>query len=98
MDTLAIDNKSLRKIKAITRLNRSSTSESKKLEATTVFNADQIKGKSEGRIVLLHGPPGVGKTYTAECVAEASGMEIYLIIIVQTLTTCRSTTSAPHLH
>ena len=75
MDTIAIDNKSLRKIKAITRLNRASTSESRALEPASVFNADQIKGKSQGRIILLHGPPGVGKTYTAECVAEAGGME-----------------------
>lgn len=33
-------------------------------------NTDFIKGKGEGRIFLLHGPPGVGKTCTAESVAE----------------------------
>lgn len=31
---------------------------------------DIIKNKGEGRIFLLHGTPGVGKTCTAECVAE----------------------------
>lgn len=31
---------------------------------------DFVKGKGEGRIFLLHGSPGVGKTCTAECVAE----------------------------
>ena len=31
---------------------------------------DFIKGKGEGRIFLLHGPPGVGKTATGEAVAE----------------------------
>ncbi|KAF8544618.1 P-loop containing nucleoside triphosphate hydrolase protein [Trichophaea hybrida] len=34
------------------------------------FAADAIKGKGQGLLVLLHGPPGVGKTFTAECVAE----------------------------
>ncbi|KAG9242578.1 hypothetical protein BJ878DRAFT_163156 [Calycina marina] len=33
-------------------------------------SSDFIKGKGEGLIFLLHGPPGVGKTCTAECIAE----------------------------
>ncbi|KAF2104706.1 ATPase [Rhizodiscina lignyota] len=32
--------------------------------------ADFVKGKGNGLIFLLHGKPGVGKTCTAECVAE----------------------------
>lgn len=32
--------------------------------------SDFVKHKGEGRIFLLHGPPGVGKTCTAECIAE----------------------------
>jgi SpoVK/Ycf46/Vps4 family AAA+-type ATPase len=33
------------------------------------FTMDIVHGKGEGLIILLHGPPGVGKTSTAECVA-----------------------------
>ncbi|KAK3692980.1 hypothetical protein B0T22DRAFT_400636 [Podospora appendiculata] len=31
---------------------------------------DLVRGKGKGLILLLHGAPGVGKTSTAECVAE----------------------------
>ncbi|KAI0099050.1 P-loop containing nucleoside triphosphate hydrolase protein [Nemania sp. FL0031] len=33
------------------------------------WTADFIQGKGHGLIFLLHGRPGVGKTYTAECIA-----------------------------
>lgn len=29
------------------------------------WTADYVEGKGEGKIFLLHGKPGVGKTYTA---------------------------------
>lgn len=29
------------------------------------WSADFVEGKGEGMIMLLHGKPGVGKTYTA---------------------------------
>ena len=29
------------------------------------WTADFVQGKGEGKIFLLHGKPGVGKTYTA---------------------------------
>ncbi|RAH41704.1 uncharacterized protein BO95DRAFT_517751 [Aspergillus brunneoviolaceus CBS 621.78] len=41
--------------------------------------ADLIRGKSKGLIILLHGAPGVGKTSTAECVAELCNLPLYLI-------------------
>ncbi|PSN71695.1 hypothetical protein BS50DRAFT_515500 [Corynespora cassiicola Philippines] len=37
------------------------------------MNLDIVRNKGRGLIVLLHGAPGVGKTSTAECVAEAEG-------------------------
>ncbi|CAI6081156.1 unnamed protein product [Clonostachys chloroleuca] len=36
----------------------------------TPWGNDFVKNKGEGRIFLLHGDPGVGKTCTAECIAE----------------------------
>ncbi|KAK8124349.1 uncharacterized protein PG998_000108 [Apiospora kogelbergensis] len=33
------------------------------------WSADYIENKGEGVIILLHGPPGVGKTYTVESIA-----------------------------
>ncbi|KAI7291256.1 hypothetical protein KC343_g316 [Hortaea werneckii] len=34
------------------------------------WGADFIEGKGAGQIILLHGPPGVGKTYTVEGISE----------------------------
>ena len=34
------------------------------------FSMDVVKSKGKGLIILLHGVPGVGKTSTAECIAE----------------------------
>ena len=33
--------------------------------ARSPWTADFVKGKGNARIFLLHGPPGVGKSYTA---------------------------------
>lgn len=38
------------------------------------WSADFIQNKGEGQIFLLHGPSGVGKTYTAECIAKLTGI------------------------
>ena len=40
---------------------------------------DIVKGKGQGLILLLHGPPGVGKTLTAECIAEFSQRPLYTV-------------------
>ncbi|KAK5254933.1 hypothetical protein LTR11_001693 [Exophiala xenobiotica] len=43
------------------------------------FSADIIPNKGEGRIFLLHGKPGVGKTSTAECAAESARVPLLAI-------------------
>ncbi|KLU91079.1 hypothetical protein MAPG_09602 [Magnaporthiopsis poae ATCC 64411] len=45
---------------------------------TAAFD-DIVKGKGRGLILVLHGPPGVGKTLTAECVAEFAERPLYIV-------------------
>jgi len=40
---------------------------------------DIVKGKGKGLIMVLHGPPGVGKTLTAETVAEYCERPLYMV-------------------
>ncbi|KAH6657397.1 P-loop containing nucleoside triphosphate hydrolase protein [Truncatella angustata] len=40
---------------------------------------DIVKGKGQGLVMVLHGPPGVGKTLTAECVAEWVRCPLYMV-------------------
>ncbi|KAK0379909.1 hypothetical protein CLIM01_02702 [Colletotrichum limetticola] len=40
---------------------------------------DLVKGKGAGLVILLHGPPGVGKTSTAECVADDTHRPLFPI-------------------
>ena len=42
-------------------------------------SVDVIAGKGEGSIFLLHGPPGVGKTLTAEAIAEMLHKPLYVV-------------------
>ena len=45
--------------------------------------SDIVEGKGGGSIFLLHGPPGQGKTLTAETVAEALRKPLYSISVGQ---------------
>ncbi|KAG8526824.1 uncharacterized protein KY384_008253 [Bacidia gigantensis] len=40
---------------------------------------DLVKGKGTGLVILLHGAPGVGKTSTAECVADSTKRPLFPI-------------------
>jgi len=48
-------------------------------QGTTPHNQDLITSKQGGLIFLLHGPPGVGKTLTAEAVAEVLHRPLYYV-------------------
>ncbi|KAL4882297.1 hypothetical protein BJY04DRAFT_217615 [Aspergillus karnatakaensis] len=43
------------------------------------INQDLIRGKGTGLVILLHGVPGVGKTTTAEAVAQAHEKPLFFI-------------------
>ncbi|KAI9761178.1 MAG: hypothetical protein M1840_002010 [Geoglossum simile] len=40
---------------------------------------DIIDGKGKGLVILLHGPPGVGKTVTVEAVIERTHQPLYIV-------------------
>lgn len=40
---------------------------------------DIVRGKGRGLIILLHGPPGVGKTSTAETIAAYTRRPLYVL-------------------
>ncbi|KAJ2993128.1 hypothetical protein NUW58_g1941 [Xylaria curta] len=48
-------------------------------DANEDVQVDLVRGKGKGLIVLLHGAPGVGKTSTAECVADFCDRPLYPI-------------------
>lgn len=43
------------------------------------FEYDIVRGKGRGLVILLHGAPGVGKTFTAESIAAANGKPLFQI-------------------
>ncbi|KAI3391996.1 hypothetical protein diail_6372 [Diaporthe ilicicola] len=47
--------------------------------STPSFQIDLVRGKGRGLIILLHGPPGSGKTSTAETIAAYTGRPLYAI-------------------
>jgi hypothetical protein len=44
---------------------------------------DLVTDKGRGLVLLLHGPPGVGKTLTAETIAEATGKPLFVVSVAE---------------
>lgn len=78
--TVALDSSQINLLKAMTydpKRNPTGTN-----EEDHIWSPEQVDGKGTGRIVILHGVPGLGKTYTVECLAEWSGKPFIIIIII----------------
>ncbi|KAI0006515.1 P-loop containing nucleoside triphosphate hydrolase protein [Xylariaceae sp. FL0662B] len=77
IDTLVMPEERKRMIKGLVHRYTTQSGPGKSLQQS--WQADFIESKGDGRMVridvlfLLHGSPGVGKTYTAECIAEFTG-------------------------
>jgi DNA polymerase III delta prime subunit len=61
MDSLVMPKERKTLIEALVRKFSSNDPASSRLS----WRADHMENKGEGQIFLLHGPPGVGKTFTA---------------------------------
>lgn len=48
-------------------------------KSRSIWGQDLIQGKGSGLVILLHGVPGVGKTATAEAVAQANNKPLFAI-------------------
>ncbi|RAH70526.1 P-loop containing nucleoside triphosphate hydrolase protein, partial [Aspergillus aculeatinus CBS 121060] len=59
---------------------------------------DIVRGKGKGLIILLHGAPGVGKTSTAEGVAEMFRKPLFQITCEDLGTTAREVEQALEMH
>lgn len=63
----------------ISTQEQSGTTKTQELNAHNSPPMDLVPGKGKDLIFLLHGPPGVGKTSTAETVAAYTGRPLYPI-------------------
>ncbi|RYP33774.1 hypothetical protein DL767_004641 [Monosporascus sp. MG133] len=67
-------------------------------ESKETHQVDIVRGKGKGLIILLHGAPGVGKTTTAEGVAEMFKKPLYQITCGDLGTKAREVEEALEMH
>lgn len=77
-DNLVIPDSHKKTVLALVNNHARSNQPNKKVASTHV-SMDLVRGKGNGLIILLHGEPGVGKTSTAECVADHTKRPLFAI-------------------
>ncbi len=75
---LRIDDRHKRMIKSLVKTHLRKHAGQRE-SPNSISGQDLIRGKGDGLFVLLHGVPGVGKTATAEAVAQASKKPLFPI-------------------
>lgn len=78
-DDLEIDHKNKQMVKSLVASHFEKRELQKSRPGLGPMNQDLIRGKGLGLFILLHGVPGVGKTATAEAVAQANGKPLFAI-------------------
>ncbi|KAM0257726.1 hypothetical protein ACHAQJ_004177 [Trichoderma viride] len=78
-DDLRIDPDNKRMVKSLVAAHFQKRELQKNRPGISSMNQDLIRGKGSGLFILLHGVPGVGKTATAEAVAQANGKPLFAI-------------------
>lgn len=82
IDNLQISPEANRLVQALSHTRKLSTKKTIAANANTArkpWTSDFISNKGGGQIILLHGRPGVGKTTTAECIAEMTNRPLLTI-------------------
>ncbi|KAI1130703.1 hypothetical protein F5Y10DRAFT_235014 [Nemania abortiva] len=78
-DDLMLPEKHKASIQALVRVHENTVTKTGNAPKAIGSSIDLVKGKGAGLILLLHGEPGVGKTSTAECVADHTERPLFPI-------------------
>ena len=66
-------------IRALVEIHENSRVKDSATPTSVGASLDLVKGKGAGLVILLHGEPGVGKTSTAECIADTTKRPLFPI-------------------
>ena len=78
-DQLILPDDHKRTLKALVEIHENARDKETQSPVTAGIELDLVKGKGTGLIILLHGEPGVGKTSTAECIADTTKRPLFPI-------------------